>query len=555
MACTPRELLTEDSPWCRAAKQGAEELLLQRAKALGLSLKWFDMGKVAAAELVSRQQADGFSALPLLDPDQVPTPLAADTGSEEERQAFHEGFYRTLELAILAASSVETHFLHRESAHFLHIPARANGFCLFDAVSISVGGTAEEWREQVVKALCKEWGDACSAGLGLAGHTGRTVGEALAAEHGKAFSGPEQYAAHMTTRNGKDEVPQGTVVEAERLANLVKRAVWILTRERDGGVSHSMLFLPGVISGDTVFLLHGMRGTGGEHFDALIVEESSEDTADELDLDVLRMSESAWHSCRRLAMGACLARLWSLDALNLASTALGGAEQLLEACREAVGEAGALQANHLGEPGPDALRAAAWQLAAEATEADQLARLLGCTALLRSALKDRLVEQAGLKTSAEVHEVEAGNACLRVIKVQGRRNLFASGRAPLLHTKCWLLGLKSFVFQASAVTEGPTARTHARTRTHQGVYATRPLRELVLQHVPCTLADAAECVRRLAVEVPRLQNQAAALAPTDGTCTPSAAAVLDEVIGGGGGGGAKPSRAAVRSGHALGIRI
>lgn len=76
-------------------------------------------------------------------------------------------------------------------------------------------------------------------------------------------------------------------------------------------------------------------------------------------------------------------------------------------------------------------------------------------------------------------------------------------------------------------------RTHAFTHAHQDIYATRPLRELVQQHAPCTLADAAKCVQRLAAEVPRLQNQAAALALTGGTWTPEAAAVLKEVIGGG----------------------
>jgi hypothetical protein len=368
-------------------------------------VKWFDMGKAAAAEPISRLQAGGFSALPLLDPNQVPTPPSADAGSNEESQAFREGFYSTLEFAVLAASSV------KPKARFLHLPARADGFCLFDAVSTAVGGTAEEWREQVVTALCKAWGEACSAGLMLAGHAGRTVGEALVVEHGEAFSGPEEYAAHMSTRNGKGEVPQGTAVEAERLASLVQRAVWILAREPDGGVSHSMLFLPsdGIISGDTVFLLHGMRGTGGEHFDTLLTEDSSEDAADEP--GALRMSESAWQSARRLAMGACLARLWSVDALNLAVSALGGGEQLLEACREAVAEAGALQADLLGGPGPDALRAAAWRLANGATEAEQLAKLLSSTALLRSALADLLVEDVGLRV---VHDADSKNA--RVMK-------------------------------------------------------------------------------------------------------------------------------------------
>lgn len=59
------------------------------------------------------------------------------------------------------------------------------------------------------------------------------------------------------------------------------------------------------------------------------------------------------------------------------------------------------------------------------------------------------------------------------------------------------------------------------------------------QHVPRTLADAAECVQRLALEVPRLQNQAAALALAFGTWTPEAAAVLKEVIEGARWGGKK----------------
>jgi len=94
-------------------------------------------------------------------------------------------------------------------------------------------------------------------------------------------------------------------------------------------------------------------------------------------------------------MGACFARLWSVDALNLAGAALGGAgEQLLEALRVAVREAGVLQADLPGGPGPDALRAASWRLAGGTTDAGQLAKLLGCTALLRSALADLLVQEA-----------------------------------------------------------------------------------------------------------------------------------------------------------------
>ena len=71
---------------------------------------------------------------------------------------------------------------------------------------------------------------------------------------------------------------------------------------------------------------------------------------------------------------------------------------------------------------------------------------------------------------------------------------------------------------------------HAHVHAHQGGYATLPLREL-LQHAPRTLPDAAECVRRLRVEVSRLQCQAAAVALTGGRGTrmKEAAALLKEV--------------------------
>ena len=104
------------------SRQGSEERLLLWAKERGLDMKSFDMGKAAAAELVSRLQAASFSALPLLDPNQVPTPPSADAGSDEENQAFREGFYRSLELAVLAAPSTKL------KARFLHLPARADGF-------------------------------------------------------------------------------------------------------------------------------------------------------------------------------------------------------------------------------------------------------------------------------------------------------------------------------------------------------------------------------------------------------------------------------------------
>lgn len=61
---------------------------------------------------------------------------------------------------------------------------------------------------------------------------------------------------------------------------------------------------------------------------------------------------------------------------------------------------------------------------------------------------------------------------------------------------------------------------------HQVVYATQPLGELLHYHVPQTLLDVVDCMRRLTVEIPRLQSQADAL---QRTWTPEAAALLKQV--------------------------
>ena len=125
-----------------------------------------------------------------------------------------------------------------------------------------------------------------------------------------------------------------------------------------------------------------------------------------------------------------MARLCSVDALNLAVAALGGGwELLLEALREAVREAGVLQADLPGGPGPDDLRAAAWRLADGATEAEELARLLGCTELLRSALADLLVQEARLTRGilAEAHEAGSESEDSRMIKKEVRSVAKAEG--------------------------------------------------------------------------------------------------------------------------------
>ena len=48
----------------------------------------------------------------------------------------------------------------------------------------------------------------------------------------------------------------------------------------------------------------------------------------------------------------------------------------------------------------------------------QLAKLLGCTALLRSALAELrvLVEEAGLRVEVEVHEADSDNVAARAMK-------------------------------------------------------------------------------------------------------------------------------------------
>jgi hypothetical protein len=123
--------------------------------------------------------------------------------------------------------------------------------------------------------------------------------------------------------------------------------------------------------------------------------------------------------------------------LNLAVVALGGGEQLLEALREAVREAGVLQADLPGGPGPDALRAAAWRLAGGTTDAGQLAKLLGCTALLRSALADFLVQEADSENTWTIMKEVRSVAKAEVVPTQ-------TVEVPRLHARyehAWLTTL------------------------------------------------------------------------------------------------------------------
>ena len=328
------------------------------AEELGLNAEGFDLGAAAAAELASRLHAGRVSILAGLDPSCVTTPpCPAAAASDAVRQAFEVGFRCTLKLAILAADNTPP------GTRFLHLPSLAGGLCLFDAIRAAAGGSAEEGRKRVVVALCGAWGEACPAGLLLAGHAGRTVGHALAEEHGVAFAGPEAYAAYMATTDDKGALPQATAVEVERAASLEGRAVCSTTRvAEDGGVALQGLHLPadGVLRGDVVFVLHGMLGMGGEHFDALLPMEEAEggppELADEEDrdgaggrvggLDVVRVSAAAWRTARNLAVGASIAGLWRAGALRLAAAAVRGGEAgLVAACREAVREAGAPQAD------------------------------------------------------------------------------------------------------------------------------------------------------------------------------------------------------------------
>ena len=88
--------------------------------------------------------------------------------AEAWRAAFEAAFAWALALAVLAADG------RTPPARFLHLPVPAGGVCLGYALCAESGseGAGKDLRDLAVLTLARAWGEACSAGLALAGAGG-----------------------------------------------------------------------------------------------------------------------------------------------------------------------------------------------------------------------------------------------------------------------------------------------------------------------------------------------------------------------------------------------
>jgi hypothetical protein len=74
---------------------------------------------------------------------------------------------------------------------FLVLRAEADGNCLFHALAEGAEDSAEALCAAVLEGLAADWGKPCD----VAGHEGRTVGGALAEDHGVALADAAAYLA------------------------------------------------------------------------------------------------------------------------------------------------------------------------------------------------------------------------------------------------------------------------------------------------------------------------------------------------------------------------
>ena len=379
-----------------AQQKAIEARLRQWAEERGYDLAGFAEGSVAGTEAASRMEARGVSVVGVVDPDTLETPrptcpaappAASHEAQARQQRAFSAGFCRTMDLAVLTAPRTPPELL------MLELLAEADGLCLFNAFCAANGGCPRALRMEIVGLLVAEWCEECSGGLAQRGHAGRTVGQALAAEHGRAFACAEDYREYMSTLDGDGAVVWSTEVEAHRLARAVQRVLWVMARTEDGELAHSYLIFPEGAPpvADPMPLVHGAHGRGGSHFGCLLPVDPAlapPSGAAAGPGHTMRLSQAAWAASRRMADGSAIARLAQAGALSVAAAALGSAGRLEGVSRAALRECGALQAEMACAP--QALRAAAERLAGAVAGAEEAAELLRRTELLRRALKDVL---------------------------------------------------------------------------------------------------------------------------------------------------------------------
>ena len=226
----------------------------------------FVRGVEAAIASASRQHVGAHSILGVVS-GEIRTDESALEGESTAagKRAFAMGYKVTISMAILMAS-------HRApGARFFPLESVANGACLTNAAGDAIGGCPKELRGKVIDALARAWDLLCT----VPGHQGRTHGQALAADHSRAFADADAYRRFMEQRDAAGSVAWSSRVEVYSVASVTQRITWVLawylgkvSRE----LAHGELVYPadGVVTGDPICVVHGVHGCGGSHFNCLL---------------------------------------------------------------------------------------------------------------------------------------------------------------------------------------------------------------------------------------------------------------------------------------------
>ena len=240
--------------------------------------------------------------------------------------AYCSGFTVALALSILAASAVCPAQL------FQMVAALGNGACLFHAACVGRGDKPVELRRRVVQHLVRHWSRPCPPAVARRGHARGTVGEALAAEHGRAFADGPAYAAWMEKVDANGCVPWSSMVEACALATVARCVVRVWTRTPHGGLAiRDVLYPDAPPAGQDINLFHGSHAGGGVHFDGLRPLASlPQKRAAAIRGEAVGVSASAWREARLDAAAAALVHLSREGATcrRDAEQAVGGAAAL-----------------------------------------------------------------------------------------------------------------------------------------------------------------------------------------------------------------------------------
>ena len=279
---------------------------------------------------------------------------------------------------------------------FLLVRVRGDGACLFHSASVGRGSSPTTLRRRVISHHKRNWHQPCPAGVARRGHADtRTVGEALAEEHGRAFADGAEYEAWMHTRDAGGSVPWSTMMEASTLSTVEGIIVNIWTLTPDGGLAIRDVFFPdSPPTSPPIDLLHGSHGAGGGHFDSLLLLDSlSPDRAAACRDQAMGVSASAWSEARLDAAAAAMVHLSTrgAPARRDAEAAVGGAAALDALAREAAELEAARELVDGGMPHDAARVAAAGLVAKEAGAASwDVVALLADRSRLRRAVSTLL---------------------------------------------------------------------------------------------------------------------------------------------------------------------